>query len=197
MTQAYPLHWPFGFPRTQYRGTSRFRTGFDGAAANVMKSLRLFANESGKDIQNLIVSSNMTMMIQNPRDPGIAVYFRWDNIDCCIAVDKYSSVEWNLQAVHHIIEAERVKLRHGGLNIVRAGFRGFASLPPPKGADGQLAKPWWAELGFQETPSLADAETRYRDLVKTAHPDRGGDAAKFNAITDAIRGARNELGAKP
>lgn len=110
-----------------------------------------------------------------------------------VAVDKYQSPAENLQAIHHIIEAERVKLRHGGLNIVRAGFRGFAALPPPKGPDGHLAKPWWAELGFTEAPPLADAESRYRDLVKTAHPDRGGDPAKFNSITDAIRNARIEL----
>lgn len=102
-------------------------------------------------------------------------------------------IESNLQAVGRIIEAERTKLRHGGLNIVRAGFRGYASLPPPTGPDGQIAKPWWAELGFTDTPPLADAESRYRELVKTAHPDRDGDPAKFNAITDAIRNARIEL----
>ena len=93
-----------------------------------------------------------------------------------------------------MIEAERTKLRHGGLNIVRASFRGYANLPPPKGPDGQLAKPWWAELGFTEAPPLPDAENRYRELVKTHHPDRGGDAAKFNSVTDAIRNARIELG---
>lgn len=193
MTQAYPLHWPQGFPRTTNPGHSKFRTAFDGAHMNVMKSLRAFAGDSRKDVQNVIVSSNITMMNERPRDAGVAVYFRWDNTDCCIAVDRYSSVTDNLQAIHHVIEAERVKLRHGGLNIVRTSFRGYAALPPPKGADGQLAKPWWSELGFQDTPTLDVAETRYREMAKQHHPDRGGDAALFNLATNAIRQAREEL----
>jgi len=190
MTVAYPLHWPPGFPRTVGRSWSKFRTGLEQAQNNVTKSLRTFSKESEKDIVNLVISSNVTMMITEPKDPGVAVYFRWDNIDCCIAVDRYPTPADNLQAIMHVIEAERVKLRHGGLNIVRAAFRGYAALPPPKGPEGQLAKPWWDILGVPEGSPVAVAEQRYRDLVKTVHPDRGGDPAQFNAITDAIRKAR-------
>lgn len=189
---SYPLHWPTGFPR-QRPISSRFRTAFDGAVANVTAELRLFARESGKDITSLIISSNVTMMVQEPRDAGVAVYFRWDGIDCCIAVDRYPTPADNLQAIKHIIDAERTKLRHGGLNIVRTSFRGYAALPPPMGADGQLAKPWWDALRFEQTPTLEQAEGRYRELVKELHPDRGGDAASFNLVTNAIRQAREEL----
>jgi hypothetical protein len=192
MTQAYPLHWPLGMPRTQTPGMSRFRTNFEVAQSNVVKSLRAFAIESRRDIVNLCISSNMTMMQQNPRDGGVAIYFRWDNIDCCVAIDRYRLPAENLQAAHHVIEAERTKLRHGGLNIVRAAFRGYAALPPPKGPDGQLAAPWWQTLNLPEGATLEQAETRYRELVKEHHPDRGGDAAKFNLATDAIRKAREE-----
>lgn len=92
----------------------------------------------------------------------------------------------------HVLEAERTKLRHGGLNIVRTAFRGYAALPPPKGPDGQLAPPWWDVLGVPQGAALEAAEARYRELVKSEHPDRGGDPAKFNAITDAVRKAREE-----
>lgn len=196
MTQAYPLHWPPGFPRSR-PARSQFRVSLDGAVQNVTTSLRAFAKDSGKDIVNLIISSNVTLMTMDPKDGGVAVYFTWDRIDCCIAVDKYATPAENLQAIKHIIEAERVKLRHGGLNIVRAAFRGYAALPPPKGPDGQLAPPWRQVLfGTADcTPTLAEVEAKWRDLVKTAHPDRGGDAAKFNLITDAVRAARDELGA--
>ena len=196
MTQAYPLHWPIGFPRTKARTYSRFRTSLDGAVDNMTKALRAFATESGRDIVNLIVSSNVTLMRQRPQDGGVAVYFTWDHIDCCVAVDRYDDPAANLQAVFHIIEAERVKLRHGGLNIARAAFRGFAALPPPKGPDGLIAPPWRQVLfGNPDTrPSLSDVETKYRELVKATHPDRGGDAAKFNAVIDAVRQAREELG---
>lgn len=192
MTQAYPLHWPLGLPRTTSRTSSRFSTTVHQAVNNVMDELRRFGNDSSRRVTDIVISANVTLADQRPKDPGIAVYFRWDNIDCCIAVDRYTKAEENLQAIAKVIDAERTKLRHGGLNIVRASFRGYAALPPPKGPDGQLAKPWWMELGFNEVPTVADAEGRYRELVKSAHPDRGGDAARFNVLTDAIRQAREE-----
>lgn len=193
MTTAYPLHWPMGFPRTKFAESARFRTGYDQAVSNVTKSLRAFARDSGKDVMNLTISSNVTMMKQEPPDGGVAVYFRWDNLDCCVAVDRYRTPADNLQAIMHVLEAERTKLRHGGLNIVRTAFRGYAALPPPKGPDGQLAPPWWDTLGLPQGSALSAAEARYRELVKSEHPDRGGDPARFNVITDAMRKAREEL----
>lgn len=195
MTQAYPLHWPQGYPRTKHPVRSQFRTSLDTAVNNVTKALRAFAKDSGKDIMNLVVSSNVTLMNTTPQDGGVAAYFRWDNLDCCIAVDRYQTPAENLQAIMHIIEAERTKLRHGGLNIVRATFRGFAALPPPTGPDGQIIPPWWHVLGFESErqATLEEAERRYREAVKTKHPDRGGSAAEFNVITDAIRQAREAL----
>lgn len=165
---------------------------YHAAIRNVTDELRRFGADSGKTIQNVVLSSNVTLTDQQPRDPGVACYFRWDGIDCCIAVDRYQKVEENLQAISLVIEAERTKLRHGGLNIVRAAFRGYAALPPPVDAGGNLPRPWWDVLGIQQDSKLADAEARYRELVKIAHPDRGGDPARFNEITDAIRRTREE-----
>lgn len=195
MTQAYPLHWPLGYPRTKYPGRSQFRTTLDTAANNVTKALRSFAKDSGKDIVNLVVSSNVTLMNANPKDSGVALYFTWDNMDCCIAVDRYGTPAENLQAIMHIIEAERTKLRHGGLNIVRATFRGFAALPPPTGPDGQIAPPWWHVLGFESEgqATLQESEIRWRKAVKEKHHDAGGNAAEFNVVADAIRQAREAL----
>lgn len=190
MTQAWPLHWPVGYARTTSRTTSRFSTSVPGAVANVMDELRRFGNDTSRRVENIVISSNVTLANYRPADPGIAVYFRWDGIDCCVAVDRYTKAEENLQAIAKVIEAERAKMRHGGLNIVRASFRGYAALPPPKGPDGQLAAPWWATLGLPENANLEQAEAAYRQAVKEQHPDRGGDAAKFNLITNAIRQAR-------
>lgn len=187
--QAYPLHWPQGWARSTSRRSSRFNTGVSAAVKNVMDELRRFGNDSTRAVSDIMISSNVTLTDQKPQDPGVAVYFRWDGIDCCIAVDLYSKVEDNLQAIARVLDAERTKLRHGGLNIVRAAFRGYAALPPPT-SNPEIAKPWWAVLGFSSRPSLDAAEIRYRDLAKQYHPDRGGDVAKFNAATEAIREAR-------
>lgn len=190
MTTAYPLHWPLGQPRQKHRVSSRFKTSVSQAVNNVQDELRRFGNDTGKKVESVVISSNVTLGNNRPTDPGIAVYFRWESIDVCIAVDLYDKPEENLQAVAKVIEADRAKMRHGGLHILRTAFRGYAHLPPPKGPDGQLAKPWWATLGLTEGASKAEAETAYRQLCKKHHPDVGGDAAQFNAITDAVRQAR-------
>ena len=190
MTQAWPLHWPLGYPRTQNREKSRFNTSVTGALNNVMDELRRFGNDTSRKVENIVISSNFSLTTPRPIDPGVAVYFRWDKIDACIAVDKYPHIEDNLQAIAKVVEADRAKMRHGGLNIVRASFRGYAALPPPVGANGQLAAPWWQTLGLPEGATVIQAEGAYRHLVKTEHPDRGGDAAKFNLIVSAIKQAR-------
>lgn len=195
MTTAYPLHWPQGFSRTAAPRKSLFKTSAGGAIANVQDELRRFGADSKSLVSNLVISSNVTLTAMHPDDGGIAVYFRWENMDCCIAVDRYNWPEENLQAVSLIIDAERTKLRHGGLNIVRASFRGFTALPPPTGKNPALTEPWWKVLGFTSAVVTLDAtEAAYRNLVKKFHPDHGGtDPAKFNQIVDAIRAAREAL----
>lgn len=196
MTQAYPLHWPPGFPRTKAPRTSRFKTSISGALGNVQNELRRFGNDSTKPVSDVLISSNVSLGVQHPSDGAVAVYFRWENMDCCLAVDIYKFPEENLQAISLIIEAERTKLRHGGLNIVRASFRGFTALPPPAGGKPIALSNWWATLGFKTVPTtLEEAEVAYRKLVKNYHPDSNPDVdpAKFNQVVDAIRQARETL----
>ena len=60
----------------------------------------------------------------------------------------------------------------------------------------EAAANWHMEAAAEwETADISDADrlkARYRELVKIAHPDRGGDPARFNEITDAIRRTREE-----
>lgn len=186
MTTAYPLHWPQEWPRTVGRGKSQFKTSLEGAISNVDKSLKMFATDSGKRVENLLVSSNFQLMSRNPTDPGVAIYFTWDGISTCIAVDRYAKIEENLQAIHHCIEAERVKLRHGGLNLVRAAFRGYAALPPPRGRE------WWDVLEVRRDMPLANIEVNYKRLARDNHPDKGGSAQKMAELNAAIAQARKE-----
>lgn len=194
MTVAFPLQWPEGWARTKHRINSKFGTSVSGAVKNVTDEMRRFGKDSGVEMKGLVISSNVTLVDQRPADPGVACYFRWDNIDCCIAVDRYTKVEDNLQAISKIIEAERTKLRHGGLNIVRQAFRGFAALPPPPDKAGAIVQPWHQTLGVTPNATIEQIETAYRKLVKVAHPDVGGNPAAFNRIADAMRAARMERG---
>lgn len=171
MTTAYPLTWPQGWPRTKAPGTSQFRTSISGALNNVQDSIRRFASDSGKKVESVVISSNVTLGVQRPEDPGVAVYFTWDGISTCICVDRYKKVEDNLQAIHHCIEAERTKLRHGGINLVRAAFRGYAALPPPDGSGG---REWWQVLGVSRDATADRINEAFRAKSKEAHPDRAG-----------------------
>lgn len=196
MTIAYPLHWPSDFPRTKSVTGSRFKTSIAGALKNVNDELRRFGSDSGKPVSSLVISSNVSLAEQHPKDGAVAVYFRWENMDCCIAVDRYTYPEENLQAISLIVESQRTQLRHGGLNIVRASFRGFTALPPPADGKPLAIANWWVTLGFKNAPTtLAEAEAAYRKLVKNYHPDSNPDVdpAKFNQVVDAMRQARELL----
>jgi hypothetical protein len=182
MTQAYPLHWPENWPRTQRPGKSQFKTTLPGAIKNVQNSLQLFAKDSEKRVEGLMVSCNVSLMDSNPKDAGVAVYFTWDGISTCIAVDRYQRIEENLQAIHHVIEAERTKLRHGGLNLVRAAFRGYAALPPPRSAS---KRPAHEVLGVRPGATPEEIDAAYRQKAKAAHPDNGGSAAAMQELNDA------------
>lgn len=191
---AYPLTWPQGFPRVKYRQGGAFKTSLAGALDNVQRSLKLFAQDSGKKLERVVISSNVTLGEQRPADPGVAVWFSWDGLQVCIPVDRYEKVEANLQAIHHIIEARRVELRHGGLAIVRATFTGFRALPAPAGE-----KPWREVFGFPvgESVSMTLLEQRYREHRSKSHPDKGGTDAAFQAVQRAFEAGCIELGNPP
>jgi len=178
---AYPLHWPPGFARAKSREKGAFKTTLIGAIKNVSDSLRRFAIDSEKTVDSIVMSSNVTLGVNHPSDPGVAVWFVWDGMGLCIAVDRYQSVEANLQAIHHIIEARRVELRHGTLALVRATFQGFLSLPAPAG------KEWWQVLGLKENATSEEVKAAYRKLASEHHPDKGGDAARMAEINEAYR----------
>lgn len=182
----YPLSWPVHWKRTPIPSAAAFKTSLAGALKNVREELARFAKDSGKKLDRIVISSNVTLADQNPRQPGVAVYFVWDGIETCIAVDRYARVEWNLQAIFHCIEAERTKLRHGGLELVRATFRGFTALPPPAGS-------WYEVLGVSKDAATSEIIAAYQRKRSAAHPDKGGTAEDFHRVEQAYQAAPKNL----
>lgn len=177
---AYPLTWPPMFPRAKMRERGAFKTTLAGAIKNVDDSLRRFASDSNKRLTDVVISSNVTLGVNRPTDPGVAVWFTWDGLGVCIAVDRYQTIEANLQAIHHIIEARRVELRHGTLALVRATLQGFVALPAPAG------KTWPVVLGVDARATPTEIRDAYRSLRSSAHPDKnGGSPALFDAVQKA------------
>jgi hypothetical protein len=187
---AFPLNWPNAFPRAKTRERGAFKTTLAGALKNVDDSLRKFATDSGKKLDAVVMSSNVTLGVQNPADPGVAVWFTWDGLGVCIAVDRYERVESNLQAIHHIIEARRVELRHGTLALVRATFTGFLALPAPAGSH------WTEVLSLPKDAKREDVKAAYRRLASAAHPDKpGGSHERMAALNAAQEAALKECAA--
>lgn len=184
MTTAFPLTWPSNFPRSKTREKGQFRTTLAGALENVETSLQAFGRDSRKAIAGIVLSSNVSLGRMKPDDPGVAAWFTWDGLQVCIPVDRYTTPEANLQAIHHVLEARRVELRHGTLALVRATMTGFAALPAPAS--------WWQVLGVGADATSAEIEAAYRKLAQERHPDKGGSEAamaELNGARDAARKA--------
>lgn len=190
--QEYPLTWPQDWPRTQSRTTSQFKTTLHQALKNVQEELGRFAKDSKIAVEGIMISTNYSLGNQNPSDPGVAVYFSWDGAPTCIAVDRYTKIEDNLQAIFRCIEAERTKLRHGGLNLVRAAFRGYAALPPPLKAGS--GKPWHEILGVKKNAEWGEVVAAHKKMAKENHPDQGGSHDRMAAINEAFASAKQERG---
>jgi hypothetical protein len=185
--KPFPLQWPEGLPRTANPTRSRFNTTLASALKNVQKSLEMFGADSGKRVTDIVLSSNVGGgLVPAPvKDKGVAAWFTWEDEPRCIAVDRYDKVEDNLQAIHHVLEARRTELRHGGLNIARQTFRGFTALPKPAGS-----KEWWEVLGLEgPNATKGDIDEAYRRLAAKAHPDKPGGSHDKMAKLNAAKGA--------
>lgn len=148
-----------------------------------------------------MISSNVTMAHQSPKDPGVAVYFKLRipkpfpkpdaEMDIVFACDKWKTVQENITAVSKHIDAMRGQDRWGAYEMERA-FSGYQALPEHAGQGSNNT--WWADLGFSSRPHQLDVcEENYRKLSQVHHPDRGGLKEKMISINLAIQKAREEL----
>lgn len=187
MTAAYPLTWPDHIPRSKgSRDAGQFKSTLTSALRNVETSLRLFGENSGKPVRDVVISSNVTLGANKPADPGVAVWFTWEDTRVCIPVDRYSTVEANLQAIHHVLEARRTELRHGTLALVRASMKGFLALPPGPSWRDILSLP-------PGTVTKEEVERAFRKAARAAHPDQGGSDASMAELNDARDRALREV----
>lgn len=204
---AYPLSWPRTKNRTPAHKrvkfgvfkTARDRVGGEntyggqqrvtvaGALDRLRRELKML------DARNVVISSNLALRQDGfprsdrraPEDPGVAVYCRVDGDPVALACDKFVDVAQNIAAVAAHIGASRAIERHG-VGSLREIFRGFLALP------GAVAPDDWREV-LGEPKTLREAEARYYDAMRTAHPDVGGSQAEAAKLNAAIAQARTVL----
>lgn len=207
----YPLAWPAGWKRTHphFRVHAKFNKKapvyHDGKLAyyragdltiaegtkRVLEQLRAFGVPDG----DAIISTNLKVRLdglprsdqKEPDDPGVAVYWQRasDHQHKVMAIDQYKRIADNLAAIAATLEAMRAIERHGGAVILERAFTGFDALPSPND--------WRHVLGFEQTPTFADAKAKFLELSKSRHPDKGGSDAAMSELNWAIEQAEREL----
>lgn len=201
---SYPLSWPVGWPRCKAPGGANFsakNTGSDSAYRYKRKVTiaeardRMLAEMGRLGATNVVISTNVPTRqdglpysnATEPRDHGVAVYFRLKREPRVLACDKWDRVADNLVALAKHVEAVRGQVRWGVGSLEQA-FGGYKALPEV-GARRQ----WWEVLGVSPEAPWPDVESRREELLFKHHPDRGGSqaiAAEVNAAFSEAVAAR-------
>lgn len=191
MSQAYPLSWPAGWKRAQYRSVAKFQ--HDRRPLTLERARTRLADELERlRATHIILSTNLALRADGhpkggqgqPADPGAAVYFKLRGRDTVLACDKWDRVEDNIAALAKHIEAMR-GMDRWGVGSIEQAFTGYAALPAPD--------PWWKLLGLpsERQPngnpwSGQTIRTAWAGASRSAHPDRpGGSHDKQAAVNDA------------
>jgi hypothetical protein len=114
--ESFPLHWPLGYKRTEYRKDSPYRRTPGSAQEQLRKEL----NKIGA--KNVIVSSNARLQkdgfmyadaMGRAADPGVAVYFNYKGKEVVLCCDTYEQIWENVCAIGLTIQKLRIIERDG------------------------------------------------------------------------------------
>lgn len=187
--EAFPLHWPEGWPRTP--SYKQHASRFTQVGWTAMQTLRDELRRLGAT--NVVISSNVPLRQdgipyadaarRKIPDPGVAVYFRLKGRPMVMARDAYWTPWENMRSVAATVEAMRALERHGGAFMMERAFSGFTALPSP----GPSVRPWREVLGVSGPGTREAIDVAYRAAARRAHPDAGGSneaMAEVNAARD-------------
>lgn len=188
--KRYPLCWPAGWKRTNFRTHSQFRIG----ESRSLRDLEYEVDRLGGE--DLIISTNMSLRRdglpyasqKHVEDPGVAVYFKMDGKDVTMAADQYVEIGDNYRAIGKTIECLRGIKRYGASDLLERAFMGFTQIthvPEPE---------WWQVLGYEERIfSLNMVRDRFHKLAKKHHPDVGGNLEMMKLINAAWAKAQADI----
>jgi hypothetical protein len=210
MTTAYPLSWPTGWRRVadHARVPAKFskkekhseHSWTTTRSLTLSEALRRLLDELSRlGATDHIISTNIVLRLDGlprsgqaqPKDPGVAVYFKLQGKDRVLACDKWTKVEGNIAAIAAHIDAIRRQDRYG-VGTLDQAFAGYAALPPPSESQ---RRPWRVVLGVSpETKDLLAVTAAYRNRARENHPDNGGTNDAMAEINHAYDEAKKEIG---
>ena len=128
--------------------------------------------------------------LEDPMDPGAAVYFRFKGKATVLACDRYVRVADNIAALAAHIDALR-RIDRYGVGTIEQALAGYKALPADTAAD------WRSVFGLPKTGSVSPAyiDLEFKRLARIRHPDFGGDDAGMAHLNRARDYALAELGA--
>lgn len=194
---SYPLLWPHDWKRCAWPKASKFKTSFAVARDQIFRELKLMGVTNNIHNTNIILSTNIPLRKDglpyagqaNPKDAGVAVYFKYKKNNMVLACDSYRKVEENLVAIGKTLEALRGIERWGASDMMERSFTGFAAISPPTATQ---KRDWWVVLNIPRGSHPDKIREAYRQLSFLHHPDRGGDPAKMAEINAANDEAKRE-----
>ena len=203
----FPLQWPEGWKRTPPGG--RMRSMFEPRFTEDRDTVLRWLDKRGSRV---VITSNLPTRQDGlpyhaaTSDPGIAIWWVERGHERVVACDRWLRADENMRAIAKTLEAVRGLDRWGATEIVERAFAGFAALPPGSGAEvvPPIARRTWRDVfavnGLEHEVSGAELltilKTRYRDLIKRAHPDAGGSHDRAAELNAAIAEAERELATK-
>ncbi|MEJ1487197.1 MAG: J domain-containing protein [Candidatus Sedimenticola sp. (ex Thyasira tokunagai)] len=200
--EAYPLHWPEGWPRTAPHlvEQSRFKVTPDAARRGMLEEIRRLVGYSYRR-DNVIVSTNLRLRLDGepyasqraPEDHGVAVYFKHKGKPMVFACDRWRLIHDNMHSIAKTIEALRGIERWGASDMMERAFTGFVALEHLEGETYAEVLQMGNRLGQSDEEWLAAAERHFKLLAKEAHPDHGGSNKEMQRLINARKQARAAL----
>jgi len=184
MTEAYPLQWPAGKPRTNRPERARFDISQERAQKGILEQIRMLGGKLP------VISTNIPLRrdglpYANRRpadDKGVAVYFTLRGQQMCFACDRWDDIKDNMQAIHKTIEALRGIERWGSGDMVQQAFTGFTALPSQESP--------YDVLGVKPTATPDEIDAAFKQKAMFAHPDKGGSTEAMQKLNEARRKLR-------
>lgn len=183
--EAYPLHWPTGWPKitnNHSREWAPFKTSFATARDELMHELELMG------ACNIVLSTDVELRNdglpyasrKEPEEPGAAIYFEYQHKSMVFACDRWLGVKNNVQALRKTVNAIRGIERWGASDMMERAFSGFQALTD------QSSGEWWAILGVSPTATHREVQKAHQKKRRDSHPDKpGGNHDQFIAVQQA------------
>ena len=172
-TPANKRAFSASFSKTIKATTGKRQTKVTGneATGRLERQIELLGGEGATLSTNirLRLDGRPDSRLEDPSDPGAAIYFRFKGKATVLACDSYVRVADNIAALAAHIDALR-RIERYGVGTIEQALAGYKALPADTAAN------WRTVFGFgaKSRPSADQVDTAYKTAAKQHHPDLGG-----------------------